>query len=68
MRELTIEQKELLREWFKENYDGENKYNLASKIGLETFERIENLHPTEVFYQNANLYLESLVDEINKEP
>lgn len=62
MRNLTSTQKKLLREWFSTNYDGGYKFELADKIDAETYTKIENLHPTEIHYQNVNHYLESLVD------
>jgi len=62
MRTLTATQKKLLRIWFKENYDGGYKFDLGDKIDRETYEKIEELHPTEIHYQNVNFYLEELVN------
>lgn len=65
MRTLTTQQKAQLKAWFKTNYPhktGHYKFDLADKIDSETYERIENLHPTEVHYQNVNNFLEELVN------
>lgn len=64
MRTLTLQQKKLLKKWFNENYDGGYKFNLADKMidnNIELYKKIENLHPTEIHYQNVNNYLENLV-------
>ncbi len=63
MRTLTVQQKKLLREWFKKNYDGGCMFDMADKIDSETYEKIEELHPTEIHYQNVNHYLEELVNQ-----
>lgn len=60
MRKLTAQQKKLLREWHKKNYDGGYIFNMADKIDSETYEKIDSLNPCEIFYQNANNYLEEL--------
>lgn len=62
MRNLTGQQKKLLKEWFRKNYDGGCKFDLADKIDYDTYKEIEDLHPTEIHYQNVNSYLEGLVD------
>lgn len=61
MRNLTHKQKKLLKEWFDKNYDGGFMFGLADKIDAETYDHIENINCTEVFYQKANHYLEELV-------
>lgn len=61
MRNLTRQQKKLLKEWFDKNYDGGYKFDMADKIDNETYQKIEELHPTEIHYQNVNNYLEELV-------
>ena len=63
MRTLTAQQKKLLKEWFNKNYDGGYKFDMADKIDYDTYEKIENLHPTEIHYQNVNHFLEELVDK-----
>ena len=63
MRNLTTQQKKLLREWFTKNYNGGCKFELADKIDSDTYEKIEMLHPTEIHYQNVNHYLETLVEK-----
>lgn len=65
MRTLTSEQKKRLKNWFKLNYDGGYKFDLADKIDYDTYNIIEAIHPTEIHYQNVNHYLESLVDNLN---
>jgi len=62
MRNLTSGQKKLLRNWFNKNYDGGYKFDMTDKIDAETYNKIEELNPCEIFYQNANHYLEELVD------
>lgn len=65
MRNLTQAQKAELKRWFTLNYPhntGHYKFGLADKIDSVDYDRIEGLNPTEVFYQNANNYLEELVD------
>ncbi len=67
MRNLTTQQKKLLKEWFNKNYPhntGYCKFNLADQIDGDTFEKIDLLNPTEVFYQNCNYYLEELVNKL----
>ena len=63
MRNLTAKQKKLLQEWFDKNYDGGCKFQMSDKIDYDTYEMIENIHPTEIHYQNVNNYLEELVDK-----
>lgn len=60
MRDLTTQQKKLLRKWHKKNYNGGYIFNMADEIDSEIYEEIENLHPCEIFYQNVNHYLEEL--------
>lgn len=62
MQNLTTQQKKALREWFKKNYDG-GYFDMADKIDLKTYDRIYEMHPTKIHYQNVNHYLEELVDE-----
>ena len=38
-------------------------FDMADKIDSETYEKIEELHPTEIHYQNVNHYLEELVNQ-----
>jgi len=57
------QQKKELKIWFKKNYDGGCKFDMADKIDSETYERIEDLHPTEIHYQNVNHFLEELVNK-----
>lgn len=64
MRNLTIKQKKLLKEWFNKNYPhntGNYMFNLADKIEMETYEKIEDINPSEVFHGKANHFLEELV-------
>ena len=63
MRTLTTQQKKLLKEWFDKNYDDGCKFDLADKIDYDTYNKIYELHPTEIHYQNVNHYLEELVDK-----
>jgi hypothetical protein len=67
MRNLTAQQKKLLREWFNKNYDGGCMFDMGEKIDSETYERIEAIHPTEIHLQNVNHYLEELVNKRSKE-
>jgi len=62
MRNLTSKQKKLLKNWFKDNYNGGCMFNLADKIDHETYKKIEQIHPTEIHYQNVNNYLEELAN------
>jgi hypothetical protein len=66
MRTLTTTQKKLLKQWFTSNYNGGYKFNLADKIDADTYNKIEELHPTEIHYQNVNNYLVELVDKLIK--
>ena len=61
MRSLTATQKKELKKWFDKNYDGGYMFDMADKIDYDTYQHIEELHPTEIHYQNCNAYLESLV-------
>jgi hypothetical protein len=62
MRTLTAQQKKLIRVWFDANYTGGYKFNMSERMDYETYEKIENLHPTEIHKQNVDHYLEELVD------
>ena len=64
MRNLTGEQKKLLREWFKGNYNGKYMFKMAEKLDCDTYDKIESIHPTEIHYQNVNNYLEELVNNL----
>ena len=66
MRNLTLEQKKELKRWFNKNYNGDWMFDLADNIDYDTYNKIYELYPNEVFYQNTNHYLESLVDEYVK--
>ena len=69
MRNLTAKQKQLLKEWFNNNYDGGYMFNMADKIDCDTYNEIEKIHPTEIHYQNCNHYLEELASKwVNKKP
>jgi len=60
MRNLTSKQKKLLKDWFNNDYKGTYKFDLADQIDPETYEKIEQINPTEIHYQNVNNYLEEL--------
>jgi hypothetical protein len=62
MRGLTSRQKVELKKWFDKNYDGGYKFDMADKIDSETYNRIEEMHPTEIHYQNVNHFLEECVE------
>mgnify|MGYP001570412596 CR=1 FL=1 len=65
MRTLTKTQKMALKAWFDINYPnatGYCKFNLVDKMDADVYERIENIHPTEIHYQNCNNFLEELVN------
>jgi len=62
MRKLTAKQKSMLRAWFVKNYDGGCKFDLVDKMDAETYNRIDDVNPCEIFHQNANNYLEELVN------
>ena len=66
MRKLTAKQKKLLKEWFTKNYKGDCKFNLADNIDSETYDKIDSINYTEMFYPNANNYLEDLANNYNK--
>ena len=61
MKLLTAKQKTELRKWFDKNYDGGCMFEMADKIDYDTYREIEDIHPTEIHYQNVNHYLEELV-------
>ena len=52
----------MLKEWFSKNYDGGCKFDLAEKIDVDLYNKIDEENPCEIFYQNANHYLEELVN------
>lgn len=60
MRNLTKKQKTLLKEWFDKHYDGGYVFKLADEMDMKDYEKIDDLHPTEIYYQNVNHYLEGL--------
>ena len=67
MRTLTAQQKKELKTWFNSNYPektGHCKFDLADKMDYETYNRIEEMHPTEIHNQNVNHYLEELVNNL----
>tara|TARA_R100001530_G_scaffold12904_3_gene12008 strand:- start:717 stop:941 length:225 start_codon:yes stop_codon:yes gene_type:complete len=66
MRQLKISQKKLLKKWFIENYKGGYMFNMADKIDFKLYQKIENINPTEIHYNNVNNYLEELVDKKNQ--
>ena len=66
MRNLTVKQKSLLKDWFNKNYDGGYMFDLVDKIDTDEYERIEKLNPCEVFYHNANNYLQELASNQTK--
>lgn len=61
MRNLTMKQKSLLRQWFNKNYDGGYKFELSEKMDYDTYNMIDEINPTEIYKQNVDRYLESLV-------
>jgi len=63
MRELTKKQKTMLKDWFDKNYDGGGMFNMAKKIDIEIYNKIDSINPCEIFYQNVNHYMEELVSE-----
>jgi len=62
MRELTKKQKQMLKQWFDKNYHGGYMFDLLKTMDLDLLEEVEAVNPTEVFYQNAEGFLEDLVD------
>lgn len=62
MRSLTKKQEAALRDWYKKNYDGNSKFDMADKIDYDTYNRIYEMHPTEIHYDNVNRFLEKMVD------
>ena len=64
MRNLTKKQKEMLKDWFNKNYDGGCMFEMADKIDFETYSKIDNINPCEIFYQNVNHFLEGLVNNL----
>ena len=66
MRNLTREQKKALKAWFDKNYTGGYMFEMADEIDHETYGRIEEMHETEIHYQNVNHFLEELVRKWEK--
>ena len=60
MRNLTRQQKKMLLEWANTELREPYMFNRADKIDSDTYERIDAVNPCEIFYQNANHYLEEL--------
>lgn len=60
MRNLTKKQKKLLLEWANKALKEPYMFDRADKIDPDTWEKINALNPCEIFYQNANHYLEEL--------
>lgn len=65
MRDLTKEQKKMLRRWYLSNRGALkpccfDKVEELITINAELYDAIEELNPTEVFYHNVNHYLEEL--------
>jgi hypothetical protein len=60
MRELTSKQKKLLRKSLSEYCN--TYHTFPSEAGvLDNYDEIEAVNPTEVFWQNANRYVEDLI-------
>lgn len=57
MRNLTAQQKAALKKWFYDNYDGNCKFDMADQIDIDEYERIEEMHMTEIHHTNVNHYL-----------
>jgi hypothetical protein len=60
MRNLTNQQKKMLLEWANKELKEPYMFDRADKIDAETYEKINALNPCEIFYQNANHFLEDL--------
>ncbi len=60
MRELLPRQKKMLLEWANKNLRKEYMFDRADEIDRETFDKINDLNPCEIFNQNVNHYLETL--------
>jgi len=65
MRDLTAQQKKLLKAWFRGYYHGGCMFGLADKMYDKLYQEIEDLHPTEIHYQNVNHFLEDLASNWN---
>lgn len=63
MRNLTKQQKKLIKQWFDKNYKGDSIFNMADKIDSDTYNKIEQLNPTEILYQNINNFCEELANQ-----
>lgn len=63
MNNLNEQQKEILNQWFNENYDGEYQFDFAKYLDNETHQKITDLNP-ETSYVDIRSYLQELVEEL----
>ena len=60
MRNLTVKQKKLLKEWFNKYKDelyGFNLVDILIRENIELYEQLEQINDTEALYQNINSFL-----------
>jgi len=64
MRDLTREQKKLLDNWYEEQKEKGKEFGLWWKVdkdddfSYELYEKIDDINPCEIFYQNVNNYIQ----------
>jgi hypothetical protein len=57
MRQLTKQQKTFLDKWYQQHKDKLTIFNVMDTLSLEDFEKLEQMHDTEILYQNINNYI-----------
>jgi hypothetical protein len=63
IKALTDRQKKMLRDWFDENYVGYDPRGMTGRIDFNTYQAIDDVHPTPDFHAQANKYLAKLARE-----
>ena len=68
MRELTRQQKDAIKYWFKANTrkglpTEHPSYPSFDDMSGDTYEKIEEMHPTEIHYQNVKHYIDELREQ-----
>ena len=64
MRSLTVKQKKLLDAWYQEQKQKGKEFGIwwdvdkDDDFSAELYEKIDEINPCEIFYQNVNSYIQ----------
>ena len=65
MRELNKLQKEILKNWFKDNKENIGYNNIMEEIPCELFEFLESINDYETIYQDIENFIDDLISNEN---